>query len=186
MQLAPLSVLVHPAPVIQAVGDIAGLLDFIQHQTRANGVHGAGGDVIHFTRLHRDLAHQGFHRPALFGGLAQVILRDAVLKPDDQLRARFRVQDDPGFVLAQFAVVLPGIVIIRVHLDGQLFLRVNQLEQQGKRLLDLAAQEGAAVLLNQLGQGTAVLIPAFMAGDGGQFQALASLRAGAFFVVQMA
>ena len=100
MQRALVALRIGAVPIIKAIGNVAGLLNLIQQDAAANGVHHAGGNVKHIASLYGHKAQKQLQRRLGFKGLAQHIARNARTQAVYQLRARLGGQDDPGFGFA--------------------------------------------------------------------------------------
>ena len=87
MQFPLLACLIHAIPVVEAVGHVGGLLDLIEHDALADGVHHAGGNVQHVAGSHIHPLQQRLHRAAPGGSLPQLLGGGAGLHAEDQLRA---------------------------------------------------------------------------------------------------
>jgi len=104
-------------PIEDAVGEVAGLLGFEQHDAGADGVQAAGRKIERLSGLDLDLAQDVSQRsvgnPALIFGAIGI-----VRPPEYQLRARLRVEDEPTLGLAErlmFDTLRVGIVGMDLH-----------------------------------------------------------------------
>ena len=136
VQFAAVAVLVHAIPVVEAVGDVGRLLDFVEHDARADGMDAARRNEAHVARMHRHAAQERLDCRALFARGAQGVKRCAGLDAVDELTAFRRVQNQPCLGLAEFAVLHAcSVIVVRVYLHGQRFGGINQLQQQREGLL---------------------------------------------------
>ena len=142
MQLARLAVLAHAAPVPDAVGHVAGLLNFIGLHARAQRVHHAVRHVIHVARGDLYPIERLFHVAVFHIGE-----RGAALQAIGDFRAGIATEHDPGFGLAALAVPLLGVRVAGMYLHGQRLARVEQFEQEREFL---RAGQGFAPLFLRL------------------------------------
>ena len=165
VQSTGLAVRAHAAVVVDPVGHVGILLDLGDHDALADGMQGAGGDEEHIALVHRGrVQHLG--EGVVLDAALELLFADLMVKPIVQEGAGLAVQHVPHLGLAVLALVLQGILVAGMHLDGQVVLRVDELGQDGEILEPLAvgAQHALAVLLHVLGQGETCVRPVH---DGG-------------------
>ena len=68
MQRTQFAVLIPTVPIVKAIGYVAGLLDLIEQDARADGMHCAGGNIKHIPGLDGHKAQQLFNRLAVLRG----------------------------------------------------------------------------------------------------------------------
>jgi hypothetical protein len=173
MQFPGPAVLSGAAPVPEPVGDVAGLLDLIAADARPQGVDGAGGDMEYVPRTDRCPAQAVFQFSRLYDGTE--ILAPGI-DPVHQFRAGVRVQNIPGFAFTGFALMEPGIIVAGMNLHGEGLPGIQELEQKGEGF-SRDTGEPVSPEIKDFPQGFspagAVGNAAFMAGQGGNFQAFA-------------
>ncbi len=147
MELAGLSVR-EPSIIINPVGNIAVLLGLQNHQTALYGVYRTGIDLYEITLFHRDFPDQ--LSPSFLLNHFLQLLPGTCIVSHHKRRSLRTVQDIPAFRLSQRAVfILPGISIIRMHLDAQIILCVNNLYEE-RKTVQIAVSEQSRLLLPQL------------------------------------
>ena len=123
---------VDAVPIEQTEGRVARLLDFRDHQSRAQGVDGPGRDEHTVARLRFEGVQTLFHA-ASGNGRRQPGPSDAWLQSCVDLTPRIGVQYDPRFGLAQIRRLEPRrLLIIRMDLDLQRAVAIEELQQQRK------------------------------------------------------
>ena len=142
MELAGLSVQSRTVVIVDAISDVRSLLNLRQIASAPDGMDAAGGqekDVAgrHFV-LRQDL------RDAVLRHQADILVRgEGGLQAGNQLCSGCRVQHIPHLRLAAAAVMPEGKRIVRMHLDAEVALRVDELDEQrklaGKQLGDFPA-----------------------------------------------
>ena len=99
VQRTQVSLLIPAVPIVKTIGHVAGLLDLIQQNALADGVHGTRRDIKHVAGLHGHKPQQLFDLLAMLGGFGQRFLGGAFLDAIYQLGVRRGLQDGPGSVL---------------------------------------------------------------------------------------
>ena len=120
-----------PTMIEQTIRRVAALLDFGQHESRADGVDGAGRDEDDIVLAHRAPLNQVRDRAVLDRG-AQLRRRVLPLQPDGNLSLGRCRQNVPGLGLAVRQPDRMREGIVRVDLDGQRLFGQQQLEEQGR------------------------------------------------------
>ena len=146
VQLARLAVQSGTVVIVDAVGDVGGLLDLRQEAAAADGMDAAGGqeeDVAGSDGMLRQ--HLG---DAVFRHQADVVVGgDPLLQTGNQFCAGFGADHVPHLRLAAAAVALCGQLVVRMDLDAEVALRVDEFDQQregpGIDVRDLLARFGA-------------------------------------------
>ena len=129
MQLARLAVQSRTVVVVDAVGDVGGLLDLGKVATAADGVDAAGGQEEDVAG--RDgMLRQHIGDAVLLHQADVVVWRNLLLEAGDQFRAGLGADHVPHFRLAVAAVALRGQLVVRMDLDAEVALRIDELDQQ--------------------------------------------------------
>ena len=90
---------------------------------------GTGFNVEQIVLLHRHLLQIFLHR-AVLNAPAQLLLRHIMIQTVYQLRVLFRIEHIPHLRLTELPVfMLTGIRIGGMYLDGQIFFRIDQLDE---------------------------------------------------------
>ena len=110
---------------------IASLLDFRNHESRADGVDRAGWDENDVVLQDAAPLNQIRNRAIPDRG-PQLRCRDPPLQPDGNFGAGRRRKDVPGLGLAMLQTDRLCEGVIRMNLDGQRLRREQQLEEQGR------------------------------------------------------
>ena len=97
---------------------------------------------------------------AVFDGLPEFLAVSVALYAEIQERTGFGIQDVPHLGFSGFAFHTPGILVIRVHLDRQRLLRIDELDQHREALHvpAVSSQNLPAFVFNILGQGLAGIV----------------------------
>lgn len=97
---ARLSVGVESSPIVESEGGIAGLLDFGDDESGAEGVDGPGGDEEALVGFRFDDVH-GFEESILIDETLEVRAGEIGLEAGVEFCAGFGVEDVPGFGFAE-------------------------------------------------------------------------------------
>ena len=131
MQVARLAIETEAAIIVQTERQVTRLLHLIDHDPSAQGVYGTcpeKDDVINGDIL----IQHGVFGSSLRQGLSQSGLVGAFLQPESQTRT-IGVQYVPRLRLAERAQPFsPRIGVIGMYLDGEILLRIDELDQQRK------------------------------------------------------
>ena len=140
MEFARFAIESEAVPIEDAVGRIGVLLDFVNQESRTDRMEAARGDEDRITgrgahRMHaignRAIGDRGFER----------LTGHAVFESDIKFRAGIAIGDEPHFRF-RFAVQRCGKRDWRMHLDGKIVARVEDLDEDRKaRVLRVAAAE---------------------------------------------
>ncbi len=132
MHLARIPLRVDPTPVVEPERHVRRLLDLVDHHPGPERMHRPRRDDDRLSGASLDLSKVTSGRAVqLPRVLHEPVQGDAVLQSEVQLRARLRIEHVPRFGLAQ-AIEWPGALIVRVHLDREVFRRVDQLREERK------------------------------------------------------
>ena len=131
MQIAFPSVLSYPSVIIHTVGDIGVLLNLRNQDILSDGVERAGFDEQHIPLLHRDcvqhLKQRVFPDAAFKLGGTDFLAKSVIQK-----RILPGIHDIPHFCFPILSLMRQRIPVIRMHLNGQVILCVNELDQNGE------------------------------------------------------
>ena len=161
MQLSIVAILILAFVVVDAVGDVGGLLDFSQIATGSDGMDASGRDEETVALLDLILC-QGI-ADGVVGYHLLILLRGELhLQTVIELGIGSRLHDIPHLRLTTRLALTVGYLVGRVYLDGQVLMGVDKLDQQGeliaKALVVGFAYEGCLLFGNQgvegLGGGT--------------------------------
>ena len=101
----------------------------------------SGRDKEHVPLMNFHLIHK-VHQSILFNVGLEDLLCDRFFKAIYQLGPGLAIQYHPHLCLSIFPFNAHGIRIIRMNLNGQIVLSIDQLKQNGKRGEFLAADSG--------------------------------------------
>ena len=156
MELPALSVL-QAAIVVQPVGDGAVLLCLQDQSVRLDCMHCAGIDLDKITLADGNLADQLLPFSPVHH-VVQLFFCPGIVS-DDQSCILLTIHDIPALCLTQAAVLmLLCIGIVRMHLDAQIVLGIDNFGQQRIPVITQVPKQ-FRVLLPYLGQLTALIIP---------------------------
>ena len=132
MKLPWLSVFIQTPVIIHPVGQIGTFLNLCNQRTCANGMNRSRLDIEQIVLLHLYLLEISFHG-SVFQAFFQLLPADVLIKTIDQPGILCRIQHIPHFRLAEGAVLMfPCIVVIRMHLHGQILSGIDKLDQNRK------------------------------------------------------
>ena len=161
VQLTGIAVGILATEVIDAVGDVAGLLNLSEEVACANGMQTTGRQEIEVALVSLVGGDDVLHgRVAVDGlGSSQLLVLlggDALLQSGIDFRAHIALDDIPHLGLAGAAVTLHGQLVVGMHLYAKVLARVDELDEQGELiaelLIDFVADQQAFVRVDQLGQ----------------------------------
>ena len=183
MHLARFAVQAQAAVVVDAVGDVGGLLNLRDEAAAADGVDAACGQEEDVSGVYLIAGqHIGDGAVGHLGGilLGRYLLREA----GEQVGAGLGIHHVPHLRLALGAVVpFGGQLVIRVYLDAQVGEGVDELNQQRELVsgvfIDVFSHQIGLVLFYQLGDGLslqgAVGHYALVTGHAGELPAFADV-----------
>ena len=126
MELAGLAIQARAIIVIDAIGDIGGLLDLGQHDATTDGVDTSGREIQHIARFHlmvgQDLSDSAFIDSAVI-----LVGSYLLLKAGIKVTALVGLDDVPHLGFAYLAMFTHGHLIIGVDLNTEVLLRINEL-----------------------------------------------------------
>ena len=129
MEFTVVAVLVLALEVVDAVGDIGGLLDLCHETASADGVDAASRNEKHVTLMHR-VAGQGIGDGIILHHLLVLVWGDLLLQTVVELCIGCRIQGIPHLRLAARLALALGNLIRRVHLDAKILTGVDKLDEQ--------------------------------------------------------
>lgn len=147
------AVAVDAVPIEEAERGVAGLLDFGDHESVAQGVDRAGFEEDAIADARFKLVEAGV---AVAGGEGAFELSavNARFEAGVDFAAGFGSEDDPGFGLAEVGrSEFRALGVVRMDLNGERELRIQEFEQERElRLRMVAAEERWAVIGDQFVQ----------------------------------
>ena len=157
MQLSRLPVR-QPVVVVNTICNITALLGFENQSSSLDGMDASRIDLEEVALFHRNSADKciplmsAYHRLHLFMASRMVA--------DDNLRSRVAVQNILALRLPQRSVLMDlRILIIRMHLNAQIRLCVNDLDEK-RKLISRIIPEKLRLLLPQTAEQPSVVHPA--------------------------
>ena len=103
--------------IIDAIGDVAALLNLADDAARADRVHRPRLDEVGVPRLHGNKVEQLFHR-AVFYFFQKFFLRGIPRKAAVNPRALVRLENIPHLRLAVIPFHAPRVFVVGVYLNG--------------------------------------------------------------------
>ena len=135
VQFAGVAVGIAAVEIVDAVGDVRGLLDFGDERPRADRVHTSRGQEKHVARC--DLVVGQDVRDGVVSDAGLVLGRRYLLREArTQVRVLIRRHHVPHFGLALGFVAFPCQLVVRVHLDREILPGVDELDQQRELLAE--------------------------------------------------
>ena len=132
MELPFPAVLIHTVIIIKAVCQIGVLLDFGDQRARPDRVDRPCFNVKYIVLFDGYLL-QIFFQLAVFYGAADGFLVRLMVQTVNQTRFGRRVEDIPHLRFSELTVFMRGgVFVIRMNLNGQILLRVDQFDQYRK------------------------------------------------------
>ena len=180
MELSVVAVLVLALEVIDAVGHVAGLLDFSHETSCADGVDSASGDEEAVVFLHLVLC-EGVGDGVVLHHLLVLLGCDLHLQTVVELGVGVTGQSVPHLSLAALLALLAGNLVVGVYLDGEVAVGVDELDEQWKlvaeALVVLRAEEAVLQFSHHLVEVLALILTVgndrFVTLHAGDFPALA-------------
>lgn len=129
MEFAGTTVHAWAVVVVDAVGDVGGLLDLCEEDAAANGVDAAGGEVEDVAGLDLVVGEDVGDRA---GGYALLVFGggDFLLETGVEVGAGFGVDDVPHFGFAHLAVEALGHRVVGVDLNAEVTLGIDEFCKQ--------------------------------------------------------
>lgn len=117
--------------IIEPIGHVVVLLDFHQRHPASNRMHRSRGYIIEAAPLDRFPFHQRLDA-SIQRGIAQFLARQILYGADTKLGIGRGIQYIPAFGFSAGHPVLPGLFVVRVDLNGQLFTCEDIFDQERK------------------------------------------------------
>lgn len=155
VEVAGLAVETEAVPVEDAVGRIGVLLDFVDEESRADGVEAAGGDENGIAGLRRDGVHE-VRDGAVADGLLELVAGDALAEADVEFRSGITSGDEPHFCF-WFTIERGCKGGWRMDLDGEVVAGVEDFDEDGEAvgIGEIVAEDFGAVLCPEIVEGGA-------------------------------
>ena len=131
MQLTQVAVFVAAFVVIDAIGDVAGLLNLNQLAAVTDGMDATSRNEEAVTVLDSILC-QGIADTVILNHLLVLLRSKLLLESAVELRVRSRIQDVPHLGLSTRLALTTGDLVCGVYLNGKFLLRINELDEQGE------------------------------------------------------
>ena len=117
--------------VVDPKGEVAGLLDFVDHHAPAEGVDGAGGHQDDVAGTDGEELN-GVFDAVVVNGFDKGGFVNAVFQAAGDL-AVVGAEDVPGLHFSEFSQFpFSGIAIVRVNLDGEVLPGVQEFDEEGQ------------------------------------------------------
>ena len=145
VELARLAIETRAVVVEDAIGDIRGLLDLSEEDAPTDGVHTTGREVEDIARL--DLVvGKDLGDAAVLNALLVLVGGDLLFEAGIEVGTRVSLDDIPHLGLAHLAMLALGHLVVGMHLDAQVALGIDELDQEGQLAMVLGvdglAQDG--------------------------------------------
>ena len=176
VQLAVVAVGILALEIVDAVGHVARLLYLGQEAAGADAVYAAGGQEEAVALVHLIVGYGvddgvvGHHLLVLLGS-------DGFFQSGVQMGLGVRLHDVPHLRLAAVLALAAGYLVAGMHLDGEVALGIDKLDEQRKLVAEAAVVVPAHELVFQLFH-QFVQVPAFVGSFG--HNGLTALHAGDF------
>ena len=129
MKFAIVSVLVLALEIVDAVGDIRGLLDLCHATASADGVDASCGDEENIALVDL-ISGEGLGDSVVFYHLLIRLGGDLLLQTTIELGTGFTRQTIPHLGLATVLAMTMGNLVVGVYLDAQVALGIDELDEQ--------------------------------------------------------
>ena len=182
VELAGLAVHAGAVVVVDAVGDVAGLLDLSEEDTATDGMDTTGREVEDITGLDL-MVGEHLGDSTVFYAFLVLIGGYGLLEAGIEVGAWVGLDDVPHLRLAHLAMDALGHLVVRVHLDAEVTLGIDELDEQGQLAvvfrIDLLAKDGLGSFVDDRDEvPTLPLTVADDAGAGGDGTDLPTLAYG--------
>ena len=145
VELAGLAIHAGAVVVVDAVGDVAGLLDLGEEDATTDGMDTTGREVEHIAGLDL-MVGQHLGDGTVFYAFLVLIGGYGLLEPGIEVGAGVGLDDVPHLRLTHLAMDALGHLVIGMHLDAQVAPGIDELDEQGQLtlvlLVDLLTQDG--------------------------------------------
>ena len=153
VELTIVAILVLAFEVVDAIGNITGLLNLDNETACSDGVDSAGWDKEAVVLLHVILS-QGIGDGIVLYHLLVLLRSNLHLQAVVELGIRLAWQRIPHLGLAAFLTLLLGNFIIRMHLDREVAVGIDKLDEQWKLIAEtlvvLFSEEASLPFCNNL------------------------------------
>ena len=153
MELAIVAILVLALEIVDAIGNIAGLLNLGNETACSDGVDSAGWDKEAVVLLHVILS-QGIGDGIILHHLLVLLRSNLHLQAIVKLGIRLAWQRIPHLGLAALLTLLLGNLIVRMYLDRKVGIGIDKLDEQwelvAKTLIVICTEEILLQLCNNL------------------------------------
>ena len=158
MEFPRIAVKPEAAVVVNSVGNVRGLLDFSYEASCSDGVDAACRQEEHVSRLHLEIG-EGIGDGIVLHHRHIFLRCEVPVETGKEMGSLVGSHDIPHLGLALGVVTLCGQPVIRVNLDGEVGLGIDELDEQREYIavlgINLSAHEGSLVLVNQVSDGPA-------------------------------
>ena len=158
VQLAWTAQVIMTVEVVDAIGDVAGLLDFGKEATRADGMNTPGRQEEAVALLHR-IARDGIDDGLFADHLLVLLGRDLLTESTEQGCIRLGRHEIPHLGLAALASLSVCNLIGGMHLNGEVVTGINELDEQRELIAKALVVGTADELFFQFGHEVVELSP---------------------------
>ena len=130
MELTGFAIHARAVVVVDAVGDVAGLLDLGEEDTATDGMDTTGREVKHITGLDL-MVGQYLGDGTVFYALLVLIGGYGLFEAGIEVGAGVGLDDVPHLRLAHLAMDALGHLVIGMHLDAEVTLGIDEFDEQG-------------------------------------------------------
>ena len=145
VQFAGLAIHAGAVVVVDAVGDVAGLLDLGEEDATADGMDTAGREVEHITGLDL-MVGEDLGDGAVFYAFLVLIGGYGLLEAGIEVGTGVGLDDVPHLRLAHLAMDALGHLVVGMDLDAEVATGIDELDQQGQLAvvfrIDRTAKDG--------------------------------------------
>ena len=162
VQFTRLAMRILASEVIDAIGDVAGLLNLCQEATGTDGMQTTGREEEQVALMCLVGGNDVGHRVLSLFGLGSyhlfvVVGRNALLEAGVNPGAYVALDDIPHLGLTRTTVALHGQLIVGMNLYAEVLARVDELDEQreliAEALIDFITYKQPLVLVDELGEG---------------------------------
>ena len=133
VQLAGLARLIDAIPIVDAIGNIRGLLDLHNLYTLAQGVYSTGRNKEGVTDLHLHAVEHLVEAILIDSGEILLARNGTILETNVQCSSRLAACDVPHLGLAVRVVALHSKLVVGMHLNGEDIVAIEALDQKRER-----------------------------------------------------
>ena len=158
MELTGAAIEARSVVVVDAIGDIAGLLNLGQTDAATDGMDTTGREVEDITRVHL-MACEGLDDGAIGYPLLVLLGGDVLLETGIEVGSGLGIEDVPHLGLAELVMLALGHLIVGVDLNGEVLTGIDDLGEDGELAVvlagDLLAEDLLWHLLDDIGEAIA-------------------------------